>query len=251
MFKRKIPCYILIYKELEIIKKSLNFFTQLSNFIDIIVIENPSNNSLEIKSYVQELGNAKKISRYYIFEKNITNNAFDIVIQNEIKNIKSSRFIIVSDGDLTVNDGTAWLEETLSIMDKPDVFCCGCSLLTDNLPVETFPEAMTWIPRLISIGDFSEGRTGCHLLTMRGKDMAKFIEWKTANNGHFTDNEIYRFCYQILHKKWARTSKNMAYHLTWDLYSDLNNEYTKLKTNKSFKDTWYHNESANFTLLKY
>jgi hypothetical protein len=59
---------------------------------------------------------------------------------------------------------------------------------------------------------------------------------------------MHRFCYEVLHKKWARTKRATAYHLTWDLYGDKNHPYTKMKLAKSFKETWYHKDLAGYSV---
>jgi len=254
MFKRlkkKIPCYVLIYKEVDIIKQSLDSLSQLSNDLEIIVIENPSENSKKIKKYIDKLGKDSKISRHYLFDKNITNNAFDVVLHDELSHIIKHKLIVITDGDLTVEYPQDWLKESLKLMKYKDVFCAGSGLMLDNLPTKTFPDAATWVPELINDTPFHEGRTGCHMLMMKGKDLASFLKWKDYNNKSFADGEINRFCYEVSKKKWARTNENLAYHLTWDLYQDLNNEYTKLKTNKSFEATWYHKNTSEYNLTTY
>lgn len=249
--KNKIPCYVLVYREVDIIKKSLDFFCSLSNDLEIIVIENPSENTPIISQYINYLGNQGKIASYYLFEKNISNNAYDVILTHHLEQIKNHQHIIVSDGDVTVKNGKQWLHEAERIMKNEQVFCCGAELETVNLPVESFPEATNWVPPLISKGRVNEGLTGCHLLMLRGNELGLFMEWKKENDNHFVDGELHKFCYQTLKKKWVRTKRNLAYHLTWDLYKDLNNSYTKLKTTKSFKDTWYHKNISDFTVVEY
>lgn len=251
MNRKKIPCIVLVYKEVDIVKKSLDFFASLSKYIDVIVIENPSNNTDEIRNHVFSLAKNGKIKKYYLFESNVTNNAFDIVLENELTSWSKSKYLIVSDGDVVVDNPKAWLKETLRTLRYKNVFCVGAGLKLDNLPLKTFPDALSWIPPLINDSPFHEGRTGCQLLTLRSKDMLKFLKWKEENGRFFTDGDMNNFCYKIIEKKWARTSQNLAYHLTWDLYANLDNEYTKLKTSKSFKETWYHKNTSDYEVINF
>ncbi|HEX5797576.1 MAG TPA: hypothetical protein VFX86_04255 [Candidatus Saccharimonadales bacterium] len=252
MFKKNKPiCYILVYKEYEIIKESLDFFVTLSKYFDIVVIENPSNNTPQIKKLITAFGKSLKIRRYYLFEENITNNAYQMVLEKEIKKIEKCPYVVVSDGDLTIEDGDSWLKEALGILNYKEVFCCSAGILMDNLPLETFPEAVNWIPKLISTGPFDEGKTGCHLIMFRGKELVNYLKWIKKNKKFFVDGDIYDYCYKVLGKKWARTRENKIYHLTWDLYKDLDYEYTKLKTSKTMVEMWKHHNFSNFTLKEF
>lgn len=248
---QKIPCYVLVFKEVSIIDESLSFLTSLSDEFEIIIIENPSINSPAIKKLVDKLGEQGKIARYYLFDENITNNAYSVILEHEIKLIASAPYVLVSDGDITMSDGRSWLKEAKKLLKYKDVFCCGAGMLTDNLPLATFPDANTWLPEPISTHPFEEARTGCHMLLMTGDHMARFLTWKTENKRFFTDGDLARYCYKVMKMKWARTRDNKVYHLTWDLYKDPTNEYTKLKTSQSFADTWYHDRTATFSVTTY
>lgn len=250
--RKKIPCYVLIYKEIEIIKKSLLFFASLSEYIDIIVIENPSENTPAISDFVNELGIDRKVSKYYLFDENISNNAYDIIIGKDISSIERSELVIVSDGDITVEKPMLWLKESKSILRKnKDIFSRGAALDMFNLPIETFPNADEWVPPLISETKIHEGLTGCHLLMFHGNELSSFMKWKQENNGFFVDSELHKYCYSVIKKRWARTVKSLAYHLTWDLYMNLDNEYTKMKLSKSHKDIWYHRKKSGYRLIEY
>ena len=45
----KIPCYVLVYDQVEIIEQCLDFLADSSDHLDIIVIENPSPNTPKIR----------------------------------------------------------------------------------------------------------------------------------------------------------------------------------------------------------
>lgn len=258
MFRRKsttisskVLCYVLIYGEASVIRRSLDSITGLSDYLDIVLIENPSDQTPEVSTFIQHLADKGKISAHYLFDHNISNNAYNTVLTAELARIRRSPFVIVSDGDLEINKPKRWLHEAEQVMKHSEVFACGISLSKANLPLKAFPEADQWIPPDInSSGPYIEARTGCHLLFFRGKELAKFLDWSHHQKSFFVDGELHRFCYEVLGKKWART-KNEAYHITWDLYSDTSHPYTRQKLDKSFRQTWYHRDESDFTLTRY
>lgn len=252
IFQKKIPAYVLIYDQVEIIRETLEHLKTLRNKLDLIVIENPSSNSPQIQSIITDLANVGAIKRHYLFTENIAANAFDIVLNIEKDMVAKSPYVLVSDGDLISTD-TKWLAEEIKIIKgHKNVFACGVSLDRSNLPVDTFPSANEWIPQdKFDYGDYIEAPTGAHLLLFRGKELAGFLVWKNKYNRYFIDGELHEYCYAVLNKMWSRTKYSQAYHLTWDLYKDKENAYTKLKTGTSFKDTWYHRKTAEYSVTQY
>jgi hypothetical protein len=249
---KKIPCYVLVFDQVEIIEKTLEFLVKYADRLEIIVIENPSDKTPDISKVIESYGKKGLISRYYLFDSNITSTAYDTVLNAELKRVKKAPFVLVTDGDLVV-DSEKWLDEEVMILEhNSDVFACGVSLDRSNLPLAAFPAAKDWIPPDIqSHPTFFEALTGCHLLLFRGREFAGFLEWNNENNHNFVDGTMHHYCYKLLHKKWARTKHSEAYHLTWDLYQDKKNPYTKLKTKQTFADTWYHDRKSDYTLKQY
>jgi hypothetical protein len=253
MFRRKkITCYVLIFDQVDIIKRSLDFLVQYANKLDLIIIENPSPNTPKIKSIVDTYGKSGLIKRYYLFEKNITGNAYDIVFNVEKEIIKNSPYILITDGDLYSKDED-WLKEELNILKQhPEVFACGVSLDMSNLPIKQFPDAANWIPPdKGTFPDFFEATTGGHLLMFRGGQFYEYMKWQANNKLNFVDSIMHRYCYEVLNKKWARTKKAKAYHLTWDLYRDKRHPYTVLKISKTHEETWYHKQKSGYKLTEY
>lgn len=252
MFKKqKILCFVLVFDQYEIIKKSLEFLTSYSNQLDLIIIENPSPKSGKIGSLIDRLGKQGLIKEHWLYEKNVTSFAFDNTLLQNLGRISKTPYVMVTDGDLTCRD-KGWLKEELSIMRNPEVFACGISLSRSNLPLKAFPEAESWIPDDISEHNkFYEAVTGGHLLLFRGKEFASFMVYKEKHGKKFVDGEMHKYCYDIIGKKWARTKKSEALHLTWDLYQDPDHPYTKLKTSRSFEKTWYHNEKSGYKIITF
>lgn len=250
--RRKIPCYVLVFEQIDIIKRTLDFLTTFSDQLDIVVLENPSDNSHEIGSYLAQLGASKLIRRHYLFDENTTGGAFSVALNEEQKIIRKSKFVIITDGDITTLNRN-WLDEELSILKKhKDVFACGITLDTANLPLKTFPESTGWIPDdEAEHTDYYQVYTGAHLLAMRGKELVDFLRWKNEKKLPFVDGTMHRYCTDTLHRHWARTKHAVGYHLTWDLYHDINHPYTQFKLSKSFDDTWYHEQTSGFTVTDY
>jgi hypothetical protein len=250
--KKKILTYVLVFDQYEIIRKSLDFITRFSDQLEIVIIENPSASSPKIAKLIDVYGQDSKVKRHYLFKENIAANAFWAVLENERSEINRQGLVILTDGDLVCSDA-GWLEEETNILKRsPFVFACGISLDMSNLPLKTFPEAINWVPPDESEqNDYFEARTGLHLLSMTSKNLLGFLDWIKGRDAPFVDSTLHYYCYEVLKKHWARTKKTNAYHLTWDLYNDLGDDYTKLKVEKSHKDIWYHQKTAGFKLKKY
>lgn len=249
----KILCFVLIYGEVDIIKKSLTYLTKLSDQLQFVIIENFSSNTESIiKPYVMQLLENKLIWRYYLFSSNITNNAYRIILDlaNETyMNENIYPYTIITDGDI---DGTdhSWLEEQKALMVKyPNIFVSSCSLDMSNLPTKTFPQAPGWVPKGIRHNDFIEAATGCFLLLFRTGELKKYLTYRKERNMGFLDSAIYQYCQEIIGKKWARTVSAKIKHLTWDLYADLNHPYTQMKINNAHT-IWFHNNIAPFELFE-
>jgi len=250
--KKKIPCFVLIFDQVEIIRKTLEFLAEYKDRLDVIAMENPSDNSPEIKKIVDRLGKAGAIKRHYFFEKNITSAVFTAAINNEHELLQKSPYVVITDGDVTVSNGD-WLKEELRVLKKhDDVFAIGTTLDKSNLPLETFPDATGWIPEDIHEDrDFFEVNTGAHLLLLRTPELLDFMVWKEQNDLQFVDGSLHRYAAEVIHKKWARTKHAQAYHLTWDLYADRNHPYTKMKLGKGFNALWHHHDTADYTITSY
>jgi hypothetical protein len=46
----------------------------------------------------------------------------------------------------------------------------------------------------------------------------------------------------------VRTKQTVAYHLTWDRYSNLNDPYTKMKTTVGLRKLFHHHRYCSFEL---
>lgn len=242
---------MLVYDQYDIVRKSLDFIVRSADQLDVVVIENISRNTPKIQKYVHKLAEQGKIKRYYLFEENIANNAYSVVLKNERDILRKSKYVILTDGDVASNSDE-WLNEELSILRNHSVFACGAMLSLHNLPLNTFPDAIHWIPQPTSrLGEYDLGPTGVHLLMVRSYCLLLFLKWMHLTKSSFIDDRLYYFCTNILHMKWARTRREHVTHLTWDLYSDAKNTYTKMKTETPFDQIWRSRKSSNYTIERF
>lgn len=246
----KIPCIVLVYYNVKIIKESLDFLLKSSNELEFIVLENKSINSEEkIKPYLMELLHTNQISMYVEFMDNISNNALEEFFQMNIIDLNKYKNIVITDGDIKGNS-LGWLDEERNILNRhSEILVCGVDFISDNLPLRQFEDAVNWIAKPRNIyHDYIECPTGAHLLFMRTTDLIKFLRYMKHKKLKFKDSVILDYCYKVLGKKWAKTKANKFIHLTWSIYSDLNNPYTKYKLSKSHKELWYHNKYCDFAV---
>ena len=246
----KIPCVVLVYFDFDSIHATLEALAVHADSLDLIVVENPSPSTADlIRPYVTGLMDGGTVAEYYLFERNITNNAFQIVLERLHDRIRRSPHVIVTDGDVLVHD-PSWLDEEIGVLEShPEVFACGVSLDMDNLPLATFPEAGGWVPPIIADrGDYLEGVTGMQLVAFRGEELTGFLDYRAAMGLHFLDSHLHVYSYNTLNKRWARTRRATARHLTWDRYADLSHPYTTAKLSRSFDETWRHSDRCAYRL---
>lgn len=232
--------YFFVYFDFEVIKSSFDSLLQYKDYLDIVVVENKSINTSKIKPFFIKCLKEKKILRYYLSNKNITNNALEIVIDRELPLIKNQKYFMISDGDLLFYSKNSFIEIFNVLNTNDDVFSCGISLDMSNLPIDVFPESKNWIPQDICEHDnFIEARTGAHFLMLRTSYFLEYWSYRKKKNLRFLDSTMANYCYNNL-KKWGRTKYSSARHLTWDSYADINHPYTKEKFRKNFNQTWKH-----------
>ena len=250
---QKIPCLILVYRNIEIIQECINYLLDFKNKLDLYVVENHSINTDKfIKPWILDLVESSSIKKYFLFSQNISNNALETVFGSDELDLNTidSKYILFTDGDTLPLDSN-WLSEELSILsNNSEVFCCSLTLDESNLPVESFPESVDWVPPPLSENSqYIEGHTGLHFLLIKKDDFVDFMKYKNLTNQKYRDSVMHNYCYQI-YRKWAKTKKARAKHLTWDLYQDRENAYTKLKTSKTQDEIWSHNFYSSFEVYE-
>jgi hypothetical protein len=248
----RIPCYVVVFDQVEIIRKSLNFLAEHSDDLELVVIENPSENTPEIGEIVGDLARAGKVARHYLFEENILGSVFSVVLEWERDTVRSRPLVLITEGDVTSSDPD-WLEEQIHIVvNNPEVFACGVTLDPVNLPLDAFPNAHEWfLPDRATHDDYHESLGGLQLVLMRGHRLADFVEWLRQNNLPFIDNLLRRYCYETVGMRLARTQRAKALHLTWDLYNDLTHPYTQNKLRPEMWPEWWTRREGSCTLVEH
>lgn len=225
---------------------------QYSDRLDFTVVENKSiHTDSTIKPYLLKLVEDKRISRYVLFEQNITMNALKKTFDLGLVNLSGSKYVMITDGDLVVNNAD-FLSEQLHIMEShPELFACGISLCTDNLPLNNYPDAEHWISGNINeYEDYIETLTGAHLTLIRAQDFKDYLTYSTQMNHTILDVMMHEFCYKVLGKKWGKTKISKAVHLTWDIYGDSNHPYQKWKSQMNLHELFIHDHYCPYEVYE-
>lgn len=213
-------CIFQAFEQVEIIKKS--FDSMYLDSIDFFVIENKSENSGEIEEYFKD----KKLKGYIQFDENIAFNAISIFMKDFLPLLKTYDYITFTDGDLYVYDIKDTFEELIKALEAPNTVISSSGQWQGNK--HTNKEGDRFIGTHY-YDDFMEKRSDIehgytfkhgagHLLTIKKENLKYFLV------PTFVDSKIAGVVYGD-GKKWTRTSKNLLYHLTWDLYIDGNPYY--------------------------
>ena len=233
----------IVFFDYEIVKKHIDFIVSIKDKADIVIIENKSEASDNIKNICLNLLASQDILKYYLFDENIWGHAILTFLYNNEIDLTKYKYILLTDGDLICKDSN-WLQEQLDIINKnQNIFCCAMDLSIENLPIKTFPEAAGWIPPSTPTSDnFIECPTGVHSLLFNTEDFLGMIQYLKKENTKFDDVHMYHYCYGVLKKKWVKTKYAKAYHLTWDTYADLNHPYTiekkRIYANQDLVNKW-------------
>ncbi len=243
---KKIPCIFLAFFDKPTIKKSLEWLIKEEVF-DIHVIENFSQNTeKDIKPFLMEKLDKGEIKKYILFDQNISNNAFQVVLENEHIDLSHSKYICLTDGDV-ISTGDGWLQKQIDVLETcPEVFACAIYIDDKNLPIEAFPNAKIWLHKPRSITDkYIEVATGHHMVLLETKYIKPFLKFIRERNMKYLDVSFMKFA-NSLKKKWTTIKDIKLVHLTWDLYSDLSHPYTVMKLGKSLQNHWNHSRVSNY-----
>jgi hypothetical protein len=214
------------FENLDIIKTSFDSLKTANS--DFFVVENQSENSNEIKKYFMN----QKLKGYIQFEKNAAANAMNVFVRDYYELLSQYDFITITDGDLFFYDIKETLKEIITTFERPECYVCGASLYQGNSYLNIGPNRVIGIQPYIDhmknkagVKPVSEvGRTGAYLLTFTNKKLflikdIHFIDTNIFNNANKNGGQCFR------------TTKNVAYHLTWDIYIDGNPYYENKKKN--------------------
>ena len=226
-------CVLICFKNLEHIIKCYESF--YNSDIDFFIIENYSNNSEKIKEYFID----KNIIGYLQFEDNISHKAVSTFITDYENLLNKYEYITFSDSDLTVENSKETFNEIIKNLNLENVMVSCVDLTMVNLP--NVPGSQSWIPSPLNVTDeYIEGASGVHMMTIKQEN------FELIKNIKFLDSVLKNKVYRNK-KKWVKTLKNKAYHLTWDLYFE-GSDYYKFKL--SNPDIWNHENTCDYKIIK-
>lgn len=226
-------CVLICFKNLEHIIKCYESF--YNSDIDFFIIENYSNNSEKIKEYFID----KNIIGYLQFEDNISHKAVSTFITDYENLLNKYEYITFSDSDLTVENSKETFNEIIKNLNLENVMVSCVDLTMVNLP--NVPGSQSWIPSPLNVTDeYIEGASGVHMMTIKQEN------FELIKNIKFLDSVLKKKVYRNK-KKWVKTLKNKAYHLTWDLYFE-GSDYYKFKL--SNPDIWNHENTCDYKIIK-
>lgn len=231
-------CVFLAYQNIDHIK--LSFDSLYLESIDYFIVENYSENSDLIKQYFLD----KKIKGYIQFEKNISATAIDIFINDFYSLLCEYDIITITDGDLYVYDIKSAFDEIINNLMLPNIGISSISLFQDNNYISK--------NRVVGIDNYinkqKTNTIGIPIFTNNGNYLTTFKKQDIGNlkQIHYIDSIIYNH-FLTLNKKSVATSKNLAYHLTWDLYFD-GNSYYEWKKNV-ITHIWNNKEKCNYNRI--
>lgn len=229
------------FKHLDIVKSS---FESISNYeiADFFVVENKSENSLELEDYFK----TKNLLGYIQFEENIANSAITTFIRDFWDLISNYEYVTITDGDLFFSDINETFKEIIDAFKYPDTVVSSVDLWQGNsylnhikLSKKEYIQDATLNTRVFGS---IEGITGAFLITIQNKNLEAIQGYLFVDN--YLANKV-----NSMQGRWFKTNKNLAYHLTWDLYYE-GNEYFEWKK-QVFDKIWFVEKHGNYKILKY
>ena len=211
----------LAYKNVDIIQKSFESLSLYKN-ADFFIVENFSENSNEISKYFFK----KNLKGYIQFEENAAANAINVFIKNYYTLLEKYDFITFTDGDIICYDINDTFREILKNLNQDNAVISSCDLWLGNLYTNKIKQGLDdyykIMPTIIET-KYDKGHTGNTLVTLKNEYLY------LLKDIHYTDTLINQKI-KTVKGIWYKTTKNLAYHLTWDLYVD-GNEYYEWKKN--------------------
>lgn len=215
-------CIFLAFWNVDLIKTS--FDSLYHEGMDFIILENHSDYSDEIYEYFKD----KKLKGYIKYEENAAIGAVNVFIRDHRELLLEYDYITYTDGDLYFHDIKETFREIREGLDMEGCIIASASLYPCNNYNRTGKNRIMGIKAYNRLMRFRAAEFGCHeghtagnLMTIKKEDLPIF------ENIHFQDIHIYNRV-MLWNRKWYRTNKHLAYHLTWDLYRE-GNEYYKWK----------------------
>lgn len=228
------------FKHVDIIKSSLESIIKYENS-DVYIVENKSENSPELEGYFVN----KNIKGYVQFEDNIANSAITIFIRDFWDLITKYEYVTITDGDLFIADINETFKEILNAFKNPETIVSSADLWQGNNHLnEIRLSQKEYLQDSISNNrncNSVEGITGGFLMTIQNKHL------DVLRGYLFVDNHLAQKVNEM-QGRWFKTNKNIAYHLTWDLYYE-GNEYFEWKK-QVYDKIWFTEKQCNYKIIK-
>lgn len=226
-----------------IIANSFNSIFKKKN-TDFFILENISENSNKIQKYFSEIDD-ETIIGYIRFDENIANSCVNIFLEQYKDLLAQYQYITITDGDLFIHNIENTFEEIFEGLEQDNVAVVTCDLWLGN---DYRNKEILGITEYIieSIHNNKEnkcidGNTGNFLLTFKNQNLNLFDDIIYVDS--FIANKI-----NSKGLRWLKTTKNFAYHETWDLYREGNPYYEFKK--QVFDKIWFERKNSSFTKIK-
>jgi hypothetical protein len=264
MITKKHLIVFLAFREVDVIKKSFESIEDVSS--DIFVIENKSENSLEIEEYFKS--KSKSLIGYIQFNENTENSSIPLFNKAFKDLVISYEYITYTDGDLYSYDAEEMFREILEAFKNPRVMVSSSAVWGGNYSFINSKEYIDIIKKNKSNLKPLELRKGFEDFLSEQKDNNRdfgsknypvslstghfFVTLRNQDLNHIFDLEVYMDAYIYrkvteLKKEWHITNRNISYHMSWDLYYKGSPYYEWKRENK---DTiWQFAKESDFRVI--
>lgn len=219
----------------EHIERTLKSIQETKFECDIIILENPSKYSSEMKSMLSKY----KIHSHYICNENIEGNIFHLFCNSYQDLLKQYKYIAMTESDVVLDKGA--LDEIINLLDETtdDIGLGSIDIHLDTKKYYNLPICQ-WVPKSTIQNGYVVGNTGFQFIVFKlgflfsfinavnNKELCGNIELGDTNFYGISDTNLASFAYKM-NKLWIRTVKSKLDHIGWEHYIENNNEYVQLK----------------------
>lgn len=235
----------LAYKDLELIEESIAGTIRNAPPSSLFVIENasPDTNKRIRPAMLRRVADGS-VDGYFCFDKNITNNAYEVAFNSSLIEYASYDYVTLTDFDLLPYDD--WLAANIGLLEKyPNVFSASAPLSLDNMPVglrDRLP-ARNFEPTEVH-DEYDVFPSGLHLTTLRAADFVAYLRWQTRRGLNFRDRLLEAYGRET--KRISVRSRAIPVrHLTWDIVG-TERSYQAVK-NARGRNLWMHDDTSAYT----
>jgi hypothetical protein len=255
MITKKHLIVFLAFREVDVIKKSFESIEDVSS--DIFVIENKSENSLEIEEYFKS--KSKSLIGYIQFNENTENSSIPLFNKAFEDLIKSYEYVTYTDGDLYAYNAEEMFREIIEGFKNSNAMVCSSMIWTKNHHLlENGKDDLKPLELRGTFDEFLEEQKnndrefGCKLVPIGLTTGHFFVTYRSCDLDHifqiplYSDGSIYAKVWE-LKREWHMTTKNISYHMSWDLYHEDNPYYKWKRQNR--KTIWKYVKESDFRVI--